>query len=672
MIHKTWTYTIVMAVLFTAPCLAQPGQKTEYRIYNPSYHYFPSGDPTGLFYLDGKYYNNWGAAYSTDLVHWRYTEAGMLYRKLAETSLSKAGRDSLLQKRPRLGGSGSVIVDLDNTSGFGKNGKPPLISLWHNNTEPWGNQVIGLAYSNDTAKTWIRYDKFPLLDINSREFRDPLVFWYAPAKKWVMVIGEADVPKIKFFSSPNLKDWELMSDFGPWGAVGGVWECASFFPLAVDNDPTRIKWVLAISVQPLSAQYFIGDFDGYRFTLDSSFVQALSYDKYVPAGKVLFDFERGIDEWQMQGDAFVESPASKALLGQGAIMGMEGRFFINSFHRKAASTGKITSPSFRITKNHINFLAGGGYHPGEESINLLINGKAVRSQTGNNSGGLQWTAWDVSEFMGKQAQIEITDQLKDGSGYIYADHFMLSDEPADTGREKAFWIDHGPDFFAVREWGNYPQSETRRIWTAWMGSWRYGGTEPVKGIQSVPRSVGLKTFPEGIRLIQTPIKELETLRISRRHAGEHTFEGIWKTASISTSRNTYEMIVEFENESAEEIGIKLCVGKNQKAIAGYSFKREELYVDRRSSGLVSFTGLFPQINKGILPNRNNKLKLHIFVDNCSVEVFANDGESVISSKIFPDPQGTGIEFFSSGGQVKIKSVDLWELAPVELAGAVRP
>jgi fructan beta-fructosidase len=658
---------IVCATFFAVKnCFGQPQlQKPEFKKYIPSYHFYPSGDPTGLFYINGKYYNNWGGAYSTDLVHWKYSPFGReaLRFRLSDSTLPKTLRDSLMVRMPRLGGSGTVIVDWNNTSGFGKDGKPPLISLWHNDTQPWGNQVVGLAYSNDTAKTWIRYDKFPVLDINNREFRDPLVIWHSPTKKWIMAIGLAEAPKVKFFSSDNLKEWTFLSEFGPWGAVGGVWECADLFPLPVDGNQANTKWVLALSVQPLSGQYFIGDFDGKKFTLDTSFVRHLSYDKYMPQGKVLFDFERGMDEWKTEGEAFTESPSNQALLGQGAAMGYFGRFYMNSAHKRGQSIGKQTSPAFKITKRYINFLAGGNYNPENLSLNLLVEGKTVHSQTGNHSGGLQWYSWDVSEFLGKEAHIEAVDK---GPGNILADHFMLCDEPAKSEREKAFWIDYGPDFFAVRSWSNYPENEKRKIWTAWMGSWRYGGTEPVRGMQTVPRSVELKTFPEGIRLVQSPIKELESLRTTAKNVGESTFEGIWKSDKIKPSKNNYELIVDIENIAAEEFGVKIGIGNQQQTIVGYSVKDEELYVDRRKSGLVNFIGLFPQLNKGFLKNRSSTLKLHIFVDNSSIEVFANNGEAVISSKIYPDASSTGIEFFSSKGPVRIKSVKLWELGSIEL------
>ena len=576
---------------------------------------------------------------------------------------SIARNDSIVRRQSRLGGSGTIVVDWNNTSGFGKNGAPPLISLFHNGVPPWSTQVVGIAYSNDTAKTWTRYEKFPVLDINSREFRDPKVFWYAPTQKWIMVIGWAESPKVKFFSSPNLKDWELMSDFGPWGAVDGVWECADFFPLSVDGNASKIKWVLAISVQPQNAQYFIGDFDGTRFTLDPQFAQALSNTDYLPKGDVVFDFEKGIDEWKMEGDAFVESPSNQALFQQGAIMGQQGRFFINSFHNRGTGKGKITSPAFKMAKTYLDFLSGGNYIPNEESINLLIDNKVVRSHTGNNSGGLRWTSWDVSEFKGKTATIEIVDNSSNGA--IYADHIMLTDKPVDTGRQKAFWTDYGADFFAVRSWNNYAENENRRIWTAWMGSWRYGGTEPVRGIQTIPRELSLKTFPEGVRLVQSPIKELQSLRVNERTTDQNTFEGIWAPAKISPTKNTYEIEVEFENMAAQEFGMQLYVGGDQKTIVGYSVKNQEIYVDRRNSGLDNFIGLFEEISKGPLKNRNNHLKLHIFLDNCSVEVFANDGETVLSSKIYPDPSSVGIQFFSKG-KVKVTSFKIWDLASVNM------
>ena len=643
------------------------GNESDYDKYTPLYHFYPSGDPTGLFYYDGYYYNNWGTAYSKDLVNWKYTEFGKQRIRYDQARQDATiSEDELEKLRPtRIGGSGTVVIDWDNMSGLSSEDTPLFLSFWHNNVQPWFNQVIGLAYTHEPGITWKRYEKFPILDINSREFRDPHVFWHEQTEKWIMAIGEAEIPKIKFYSSTNLIDWEFMSDWGPWGAIGGVWECVDLFPLKVDGNPDNIKWVLIISVQPLSGQYFIGDFDGERFTLDPEFAQLLTYDRYVPPGDVLFDFERGHDEWEMVGDAFSESPTRHALHGQSAVMGFKGRYYANSGHDRGRSTGKITSPEFKINRNYMNFLVSGRYAPDDVSVNLNIDGEVAKSQTGNNSRNMQWISWDISNYRGKNAQIEIIDNST--SGEILVDHIMLSDESARDELETAFWFDYGPDFYAVKSWNNYPEDESREIWTAWMGSWRYAGQEPVPRIQSIPRSLQLKEFPEGIRLTQKPINELKTLRKSHRSLDEHEFEGIWIPENFTPERNAYELLVEFENINSKEFGLKLAVGETEQTVVGYDVDAEKLYVDRRESGYDEFSGLFPQISSGPLPNRTDKFQFHIFIDRSSIEVFGNDGETVISSKFYPSPESLGIELFSSRGKVKVVSIDLWELNSINLS-----
>ncbi|MDR0995317.1 MAG: GH32 C-terminal domain-containing protein [Tannerella sp.] len=638
------SFSILAALLLPASQGAAQWRRMPPAKWLPAYHYYPSGDPTGLFYFGGKYYENWGRASSSDFVHWTFTK----------------------QHQARLGGSGSVVVDWDNSSGLGIDGRPPLLSFWHNEVQPLREQVIGMAYSNDTARTWTRYKTFPILRIHSREFRDPKIFWYAPDKKWVMAIGWAEVPKIMFFQSKNLKDWTYMSAFGPWGATNGVWECTDFFPLPVDGDVSRMKWVLVMGVQPFSEQYFIGNFDGTRFVMDSDFVALYSRDRYEPKGQVLFNFEHGLDNWTMQGDAFSESPACQGLYRQGSIMGKEGQFYLNSFHKEASSMGTITSPAFTVSKDYLDFKIGGGYAPGKECVNLIVNGKTVRTATGHNSNNLQWTGWDVSAFRGQQARLQFVDSLSEGYGCIFADQFVLSDEKAFQEREKSLWVDYGSDFYALRSWNNYAPGEKRRIWLAWMSSWRYAGDEPLSGVQSVPREVKLKTFPEGIRLVQQPIRELQSLRGKHFHEGTKTIEGVWKDSKFKPSRNAYELIADFELGDAEEFGLNLCVGKGERTVIGYNVPSETLYVDRRHSGDSAFSGLFARKDEGPLKNRNGKCRLHIFVDRCSVEVFGNDGETVLSEKIYPDASSLGIEFFANNGKVTLTSADLYELGDIPL------
>ena len=131
--------------------------------------------------------------------------------------------------------SGSAVVDKDNTSGFGTRANPPMVAIYTGGEAGLAGAGAGLQH-RPRPHVDKRYAGNPVLDIGSGEFRDPKVFWYAPAHEWVMVVSKAVERKIAIYSSPNLKDWTHLSDFGPANATGGVWECPDLFPLAVDGN----------------------------------------------------------------------------------------------------------------------------------------------------------------------------------------------------------------------------------------------------------------------------------------------------------------------------------------------------------------------------------------------------------------------------------------------------
>ncbi|MDY3552272.1 GH32 C-terminal domain-containing protein [Gemmata sp. JC717] len=136
--------------------------------------------------------------------------------------------------------------------------------------------------------------------------------------------------------------------------------------------------------------------------------------------------------WKTTGTAFGPGPAAGALPGQMSVSGFLGKGLVNSFLNGDDSTGTLTSPELTIDRKYLNFLVGGGKHPGKTCINLLVGGKVARTATGPNDrpGGsehLDWHSWDVTEFAGQKAVIEIVDQQKGGWGHINVDHIVLSD-----------------------------------------------------------------------------------------------------------------------------------------------------------------------------------------------------------------------------------------------------
>jgi sucrose-6-phosphate hydrolase SacC (GH32 family) len=152
-----------------------------------------------------------------------------------------------------------------------------------------------------------------------------------------------------------------------------------------------------------------------------------------PADLVIADFEREhYGNWKITGEAFGPGPARGALPGQMQVSGYQGERLVNSFFKGDGATGTLTSPPFKIEREFISFLIGGGKDPDKTCMNLLVDGRLVRTATGPNdkpggSEALALESWDVSEFNGKTAVLQIVDQATGGWGHINVDHIVQTD-----------------------------------------------------------------------------------------------------------------------------------------------------------------------------------------------------------------------------------------------------
>ncbi|MHA7845986.1 GH32 C-terminal domain-containing protein [Serratia sp. D1N4] len=351
-------------------------------------------DPNGLVYYDGEYhlfyqynpngngwgYMSWGHAVSTDLVHWE------------ELPIALEAKEDADGKIPEMYFSGSAVVDTHNTSGFGEPGKPAMVAMFTNyypstttlangKAIEAGTQAQSIAYSLDKGRTWKLYANNPVLPLppagyedQFKEFRDPKVFWYEPEKKWVMVAVLATQHKAVLYSSPNLRDWTFMSEFGPANASAGVWECPDLFELPVDGHPENKKWVLIINLNPggpvggSGSQYFVGNFNGTTFEAD----QTSLFGSEPPAGTAIENFEGNYSSvgWTATGDlvgAYL-SPGNNP--GQAGVSQFQGTQLLNTFVSGDGATGIVTSPPFKITDKYINLMVGGGNHPHDPASTL--------------------------------------------------------------------------------------------------------------------------------------------------------------------------------------------------------------------------------------------------------------------------------------------------------------
>lgn len=229
--------------------------------FRPIYHHTPAygwmNDPNGMFYKDGIWhlyyqYNPYGSQWenmtwahstSTDLIHWKNQGEAIQPDALGTIF------------------SGNSVVDKENTAGFGKDA---VVAFY---TSAGAAQTQSIAYSTDNGETFKKYVNNPILTSDVPDFRDPNVFWNEEVKQWNLILAAGQ--QMNIYSSKNLKDWKYESSFGEgYGNHGGVWECPDLLKMGD-------KWVLICNINPggpfggSATQYFVGSFDGHKFTCES-------------------------------------------------------------------------------------------------------------------------------------------------------------------------------------------------------------------------------------------------------------------------------------------------------------------------------------------------------------------------------------------------------------------
>lgn len=290
---------IIMAVLLS--CQGNPLETNSYtELWRPQFHFTPEknwiNDPNGLVFYKDEYhlfyqYNpygdkwghmTWGHAVSKDLLHWEH-----LPLAIEEYNDPITGDSTMIF-------SGTALIDKGNTSGLCE-GEDCMIAIYTSNLHK-DNQGLrqhqSLAYSNDQGRTWKRYDKNPILDLELKDFRDPKVFWHEADQKWVMALVVPEVFKVQFYQSQNLTEWKHMSDFGDQGDTLRIWECPDLYQLPVENEEGKSKWVLSLSGSHpagptfVGMQYFVGEFDGTTFKADNKEIRYIDFGKDFYAGIV--------------------------------------------------------------------------------------------------------------------------------------------------------------------------------------------------------------------------------------------------------------------------------------------------------------------------------------------------------------------------------------------------
>ncbi|WP_269836675.1 glycoside hydrolase family 32 protein [Rheinheimera soli] len=645
--------------------------------YRPQVHFTPEqrwmNDPNGMFYYQGEYhlfyqYNpdasvwgpmHWGHAISKDLLHWEHQPIALYPDQLGTIF------------------SGSAVVDHENTSGLGTKENPPIVAIYTYH-DPVGEkqgrtdfQTQGLAYSLDKGRSWIKHPANPVLaNPGIKDFRDPKVVWHEQSKKWIMVLAQAD--HIGFYSSKNLIDWNFESNFGKdWGSHIGVWECPDLVLLPIEGSE-QYKYVLIVSVGSggpnggSATQYFVGDFDGKSFQLDEDWQQALKPEAPVfPQGQIFADFESGIQGWTAVGNAFANAPTAGAHPAQSPVQGFEGQYLLNSFADKDKATGTLTSRAFTISNSYINFMLAGGKFDGKLGMNLLVDGKVVRTATGQNSENFQIHSWDVTDLKGQQAVLQVIDEISENWGHIYLDQIVFSDKPASSKVEPALWLDYGTDNYAGVTFSAIPGELKQSIFMGWMSNWQYAQTVPTevwRSAMTLPRQLDLVHSDGLLRLKSTLIPELQKLELNKKQfgplSGRHTIALPKPEHQSGSSRIDLKLE---QQQGVSELILHNQAGDQVKI--EFDFVKKELRLDRRQSGKVDFDKHFGNVQIAPMMGDFSKNTLTLVLDASSLELFWQDGQVVMTALLFPQQPYDSLKLDLAKGST-IEQLTLTELKSI--------
>lgn len=234
--------------------------------------------------------------------------------------------------------------------------------------------------------------------------------------------------------------------------------------------------------------------------------------------------------------------------------------------------------------------------------------------------------------------------LFDGDGSYLLGEFNGESFTPESGKMKS---DFGKNYYATQTWSNIPKEDGRTIQIAWMRGGKFPDM-PFNGQMTFPCELSLTKLKSGYRLIRKPITEIEKL-----HGKHYNWEnkilipGLDKNILKKVDGDCLHIIAEFDINTSDNFGFMVRHDKKKPGTEIlYNVKRGVLTV------LGSTVPLMPI---------DNKIKLEILLDRSSIEIYANDGQSVVSNCFTPDEGAEGLVLFTNGGELEIKKLDIYKM-----------
>ena len=249
--------------------------------------------------------------------------------------------------------------------------------------------------------------------------------------------------------------------------------------------------------------------------------------------------------------------------------------------------------------------------------------------------------------------------------YFIGDFDGTSFKLMENHSQEPLLVDKGLDYYASRTFRDYDNTLTTTTSMGWVSTWDYAQLVPSKygkGFWSIPRNLDLKTFPEGIRMVQQPVDQLQALRYSPVSVNCNVAVGTQNLSEFEPKENVYEMDATFSTETSNTFGFNLCVGNGRKVMISYDTDSHNLVIDRTNSSNVPIHK-FNRMAFAKVDPVDNKIRMHIFVDKSSIELFTNEGKDVFSLLTYPSEDQTEIQLFAmrKGTKMNLKA---WRLKSI--------
>lgn len=228
------------------------------------------------------------------------------------------------------------------------------------------------------------------------------------------------------------------------------------------------------------------------------------------------------------------------------------------------------------------------------------------------------------------------------------------------------WLDSGRDYYAAVSFDSAP--DDRRVMVGWMNNWDYARvlpTSPWRGSMALPREITLKDDNGRAVLIQRPVPGLapagKPCRLELRDVpeGTHRLPIEWDGAPCLIEAT-------FDAGAAAEFGLVLRHGADGGTRLGYDVGRGEIVLDRTESGQVDFNPSFPSVERARVALMGNRLRLQVYLDAASVEVFAQDGRATFAEQVFPHRESTGFSLYAVGGTAQLVGLTATPLEPTSV------